>query len=160
MKWTIHELVKKAKNNNDLDFTLDLNRYITETQEDLARIAPTHVTGTFHYDESAEIFDFDFKIQTTLTMLCALTLKEVEVKLNFASQMSFSTEFVDDDTHVIEGITIEIDQYIFSEILVEKPMKVYSKHALEEYQEDIYKMEDEELMENSPFAKIKKVEEE
>ncbi len=156
MKWTIHELVKKAKSENLLEFTLDLNRFISDDQEDLVGIFPTKVSGHYEYDEPNETFYFELNIKTTLTMLCALTLKEVEVKLDFVSQISFSSSFVDDDTHIIDGITIDIDQYIYSEILIEKPMKVYSRHAKEEYKEDIVSMDEEEITSQSPFAKIKK----
>ncbi len=160
MKWTIHELIKKAKTDNDLDFTLDLTRFLPEDLEDLVGIDETRVTGFYEYYEPEEVFDFQLNIKTTLKMLCALTLKEVEVNLDFTSKLSFSMEYIDDDTHVIDGITIDIDQYVFSEILVEKPMKVYSSHALEEYHEDIHDVDEEELLENSPFAKIKNMEEE
>ncbi len=156
MKWTIHELIKNAKSNNNLEFTLDLNRFITEDQEDLVSISETKVSGFYVYDELNEIFDFELRIETILTMLCALTLEEVKVSLDFASQMSFSSDYIDDDIHVIDSFTLDIDQYIFSEILIEKPMKVYSKNALEDYQEEIYEMNEKELLENSPFAKIKK----
>jgi len=156
LKWTIHELIKNAKSNNNLEFTLDLNRFITEDQEDLVSISETKVSGFYVYDELNEIFDFELRIETILTMLCALTLEEVKVSLDFASQMSFSSDYIDDDIHVIDSFTLDIDQYIFSEILIEKPMKVYSKNALEDYQEEIYEMNEKELLENSPFAKIKK----
>ena len=78
---------------------------------------------------------FDFNITTSISMLCSLTLEEVNVDLDFETQLNFSVEYIDDDTHVLEGITIDIDQYIFSEILIEKPMKVYSPNALDEYEE-------------------------
>lgn len=156
MKWTTHELVKLAKSDNLLDFTLDLNRFVTEEQEDLVGLSKTRVTGDFVYDDVNEIFDFNLRIQTTLTMLCALTLKEVKVPLDFTSSLSFSTAYVDDDTHVIDGITIDIDQYIYAEILIEKPMKVYSPHAREEYQEVIETLDEDEKLKDSPFAKLKK----
>ena len=154
LKWTIHELVKKAKTDNSLDFTLDLNRFLTEDLEDLVELSETKVNGYYEYDETNEIFDFHLDIETTLTMLCALTLREVFVPLDFTSKISFASEFVDDDTHLIDGITLDIDQYVFSEILIEKPMKVYSPHALEEYKEDIQTMDEEEKLADSPFAKI------
>ncbi len=160
MKWTIHELMKRAKSDNSLDFTLDLKEFITEELEDLVDISETKITGDYMYDDVEEIFDFYLHINTQLIMLCALTLREVPVDLNFNTHLSFSKEYVDDDTHVIEGITIDINEYIFSEILVEKPMKIYSKDALKEYHEDIHKLDEEELMANSPFANLIKDEEE
>lgn len=156
MKWTIQELIKKSKSDTDLLFELNLNHYITEEIEDLVDISTTYVDGYYEYLHNEELFVFDLNIKTQLTMLCALTLEEVLVDLEFNSQLNFSTDPVDDDTHLIDGITIEIDQYIFSEILVEKPMKVYAPGAKEQYHEDIYELDEEELVSSSPFAKIKK----
>ena len=155
LKWTIHELIKNAKTNKELDFSLELGQYITQEQEDLVDISVATVTGFYEYFKDENLFVFDFIITTSLTMLCALTLEEVMVDIDFETQLNFSTKYIDDDTHVIEGITIEIDQYIFSEILIEKPMKVYTPNALEEYKEDVFKASEEELVSSSPFAKIK-----
>ena len=155
MKWTIHELIKRSKTNTDLEFSLDLNGFITEKNEDLDSISITEVKGYFDAIKEKDLFVFDLNIKTQLTMLCSLTLKEVLVDIEFNTQLNFSTNPVDDDTHLIDGITIDIDQYIFSEILVEKPMKVYDPEALANYKEDIHEMDEEELMSSSPFAKIK-----
>jgi uncharacterized metal-binding protein YceD (DUF177 family) len=156
LKWTIHELIKKAKNEEILHFSLDLNHYINEKHEDLERIEETKVLGKYTYFEDRELFIFELNIKSKLIMLCSLTLKEVEVNLDFDTEINFSTEYVDDDTHIIEGITIELDQYVFSEILIEKPMKVYAKNALNEYHEDIFEATEEEVISTSPFAKLKK----
>ena len=155
LKWTIHELIKKAKNDNTLDFSLDLNKYITEKEEDLVSIKKAKIIGYYDYFEDDELIVFYLNIKSELTMLCSLTLQEVSVALDFNTEINFSTNYIDDDTHVLEGITIDIDQYVFSEILVEKPMKVYAKGALEAYKEDIFKASEEELINNSPFAKFK-----
>ena len=155
MKWTIHELIKRSKTNTDLEFTLDLNGYITEEIEDLEKISITEVEGFYDVIKEENLFIFDLNIKTQLTMLCSLSLKEVTVDLDFNAVINFSTTPVDDDTHKIEGITVDIDQYIFSEILIEKPMKAYDPEALANYKEDIHEMDEEELTSSSPFAKIK-----
>ena len=156
MKWTIHELIKKVKNQNDLFFLLDLNRFITKKEEDLVKIGETEVSGYYNYYKDDNLIVFDLNIKTIITMLCSLTLNEVNVNLDFNAVFNFSTEYIDDATLLIEGITIDIDQYIFSEILIEKPMKVYAPEALDTYKEDIFVATEEELITNSPFAKLKK----
>ena len=156
MKWTIHELIKSSKTDTDLDYSLDLNHFITDEIDDLVRMSETKVTGFYDYYEDEELFVFDLMVNTKLIMLCALTLEEVEVEINFNAQLNYSTDPIDDDTHLIKGITVELDQYIFSEILVEKPMKVYAQKALENYHEDIYEIPEDELVTSSPFAEIKK----
>lgn len=155
MKWTIHELIKGSKTDSDFEFSLDLNGYITEVIEDLDRISITEVEGFYEHIKEEELFVFDLNIKTQLTMLCSLTLEEVLVDLDFNTQINFSTNPVDDDTHLIKGITIDIDQYVFSEILIEKPMKIYAPNALKNYHEDIHEMDEQELTSSSPFAKIK-----
>ncbi len=156
LKWTIHELIKKATNDNEINESLDLRKYLRDDFIDLVDILETSVTGNFTYHEIDELFAFNLKIQTTLIMLCSITLKEIPVNLEFYSQLNFSIEFIDDDTHVIEGITIDLEPYIFSEILVEKPMKIVSRDAYDKYHEELEELSEEELIENSPFARLKK----
>lgn len=156
MKWTIQELIKNSKTNTDLSFDLELRKYITEKHEDFVDISTTHVEGFYGYYENEGLFIFNLNIKTVLTMLCSLTLEEIPVDLEFNSQLNFSKKPLDDNTHLIEGITIDIDQCIFSEILIEKPMNVYASKARENYHEDIHEMDEEELISNSPFAKLNK----
>lgn len=155
MKWTIHELIKKARIENQFNITLDLSKYITEDFDDFVAISDTYVMGEFEVLRDHTLFVFNMHVQTELTMLCSLTLQEVPVKLEFDTEIRFSTEYIDDDTHELDGITIELDPYVFSEIIIEKPMKVISPDAYEEYHEDKFEMPEEDLVENSPFAKIK-----
>lgn len=156
LKWTIQELIKNSKTNTDLNFDLDLKKYITKKHEDLVDISITQVEGFYDYYESEALFVFDLNIKTELTMLCSLTLEEILVKLEFNSQLNFSKKPLDDNTHLIEGITIDIDQCIFSEIMIEKPMNVYAPKARQNYHEDVHEMDEEELVSVSPFAKLNK----
>jgi uncharacterized protein len=156
LKWTIHELIKKATNDNYIDAKLDLRKYLREDFIDLVDIFDTSVTGDFTYHEVDEVFTFNLNIKTTLIMLCSITLEEIPVNLDFTSQLNFSVEFIDDDTHVIEGITLDIEPYIFSEIIIEKPMKIISSGAYEKYHEEIEELTEEEIIESSPFARLKK----
>jgi uncharacterized protein len=156
LKWTIHELIKKANNENFIQAKLDLRPYLTKEFEDLIDILETEVSGEYEYFHSEEMFSFNLDIKTTLIMLCSITLREVEVALDFHSQINFSLSFIDDDTHVIEGITIDLEPYIFSEILVEKPMRVISKDAYQDYHDEVTKLTEEEIESSNPFAKLKK----
>jgi len=156
LKWTIHELIKKANNENFIQAKLDLRPYLSKEFEDLIDILETDVSGDYESFQAEEMFSFNLDIKTTLIMLCSITLKEIEVPLNFHSQINFSLSFIDDDTHVIEGITIDLKPYIFSEILVEKPMRVISEDAYNDYHDEITKLTEEEKEVNNPFAKLKK----
>lgn len=156
LKWTIQQLIKKAKNDNFIEEKLDLRNYLSDKQEDLTDILDTEVVGQYHYYHDDDTFVFDLHIKTTLIMICSLTLNEVPVKLDFNSQLKFSVNYIDDDTHVIEGITIDLVPYIFSEILVEKPMKVIAKGAEKSFKEETVELDQIEIDELNPFANLKK----
>ena len=155
MKWTIHELIKRAKNNNFIEEQIDLRPFLCSDFEDLADIVDTEVNGHYHYYDDEELFVFSLNIKTKLIMLCSITLKEVPIDLDFQTQLKFSTSYVDDDTHIIEGITIDLNPYVFSEILIEKQMRVTSPGAEEILDEENTEMTEDELLENNPFAKLK-----
>ncbi|MDD4070174.1 MAG: YceD family protein [Candidatus Izemoplasmatales bacterium] len=156
MKWTIHELIKKATNDNLIDESIDLRKYLKDDFDDFKDILETKVYGSYDYSRIDQVFTFNLNIKTTLVMICSVSLKQVEVKLDFDSQINFSVDYVDDDTHIIEGITIDLDSYIFSEILVEKPMRVVSPDANVDFTAEKEKFTEEEIIENNPFSKLKK----
>jgi len=58
--------------------------------------------------------------------------------------------------HQIEGNSIDLDPYVFAEILLEMPMKVVSPHAYDHYEETVVTLDEEEKKESNPFAKLKK----
>ena len=155
LKWTIQELIKKAKNDNLIEERIDLRNLLRPEFEDLVDVLETDVDGEYYYYQNDNLFVFDLHIKTTLIMLCSITLEEVSVDLDFDSQLNFSVNYIDDDTHVIEGITIDLKPYIFSEILIEKPMKVIAKGAYKKYNDESIELTNEEKEENNPFAKLK-----
>lgn len=155
MKWTIHELRKHHRTNNSFEYVLDCNRYLGEDDDDLVDISPVNIQGTFFWIEQENKYLFDLKIKCVCTMLCAITLDEVEVPLSFSTTLEFANEIINDFTILIEGVTIDLDPYVWAEILVEKPMKVVSKNAYDHYLEDIVVLDQEELSEDNPFAKLK-----
>jgi uncharacterized metal-binding protein YceD (DUF177 family) len=155
LKWTIHELMKKVHSNNEIDDTFDLRSYLTEDFNDVVDILPTSVSGYFEYIKEEDVFAFYLHIKTTLKMLCSITLKEVLVPLDFHSDIYFSETNEDDDIHLLDSITIDLKPFIFSEIITEKPMKVISQNACENYEEEIEELDEEEIVENSPFAELK-----
>jgi uncharacterized metal-binding protein YceD (DUF177 family) len=156
LKWTIHELIKKATNENSIEEKLDLRSFLREEFEDLVDILETNVVGYYRYYQNDQMFVFHLHIKTTLIMLCSITLEKIPVELDFNSQLNFSVNYIDDDTHLIEGITLDLKPYVFAEILVEKPMRVISEGAYKKYHEEKLKLTEKELEENNPFAKLKK----
>lgn len=128
MKWTTHELIKQYNQDNTIDVTLDLSPFIEGT--DILAISPVHVTGEFEIYDNQE-FVFYLTIKATLTLPCAITLKEVEYPIDLDVEEAFVSE-PDDDSNRIEGITVDLLPIIWSNILLEKPMRVVSENAYDE----------------------------
>jgi len=154
MKWTIQELRKLSKTLNNFHNYCDCKKYLSEDDPDIHDISDVEVAGNFQVLGSEGLYIFNVEISCVLTMPCAITLEEVKVPLHFETSLEFSQTFIDDNTHVFEGITINLDPYIWAEILVEKPMRVVSQNAYESYSEDIVELEEDETSTN-PFAGLK-----
>lgn len=152
MKWTIQELRKLSRNLHHIEGVIHVKSFITP-EDDILDIKDVQLKGEFHLIERDNIYVFDLDVQTTLTMSCAVSLKEVEVPLHFQTSLEFAESFVDDNTHIIEGITIDLDPVIYSEILIEKPMRVVHPDAYLDYHEEIETLDEDET--NNPFAALK-----
>jgi len=152
MKWTIQELKKLSRTSNTFSYDIDFRSNLDPEDIDILDIENTHVDGRFTMvnDDSAV---FEVRVSTTLVMPCARTLQEVLVPLTFDTTMTFSKQTQDDFSYPIDGITIDLDPYVFSEILVEKPLTVISEDADEYLPDELPETEEDT---ESPFAKLLK----
>ncbi|MEC9484952.1 MAG: YceD family protein [Candidatus Izemoplasma sp.] len=151
MKWTIAELMKQYNIDNTIDETIDLTDYIAGT--DILDISDVHVTGDFEIYDGEE-FNFLLEIDCTLTLQCAITLKEIEYPMHFEVEEVLTT-YEDDETRKINGITIDLLPIIWSNIYLEKPMRVVSDNAYDEvdFENDEIPSSDETI--NKAFASLK-----
>ncbi|MDD3126607.1 MAG: YceD family protein [Candidatus Izemoplasmatales bacterium] len=156
MKWSTGELRKLAHIDNQFKYTADLKTYINDDCIDLVDISQVSISGSFQIIEDLDQFVFNVEVECTLTMLCAITLVEVEVPLHFTTDLVFGHELADDNMYEITGSTIDLDPFIFANILIEMPMKVVSEHAYDDYSEPNIVFEATSEQTNSPFAKLKK----
>ncbi len=154
MKYTVSELRKHCHTDNRIAYMFDGNEYLSDDYPDVVKTSAVVVNGTFMVDEHADRFTFDLEIACELTMLCALSLKEVIVPLSFRTTLAFADVAADDSILLIDGVTIDLDPYIWAEILVEKPMKVESKDARKHYREEIVTLDESEKLADNPFAKL------
>lgn len=154
MKWTIQELRKLSRTQNNFHSTCDCKKYINEDEMDILDVSLVDVLGKFQVMERQELYVFELEITCELTMPCAITLEEVLVPLHFHTTLEFAKAFIDDNTHIIEGMTIDLEPYIWAEILVEKPMKVLSEHAYDSYVEELVHLDEDEIN-PSPFKTLK-----
>jgi len=150
MKWTIQELTKLQNINNEFEGFVDLASYIEKT--DIIKISPVEINGSFEiYDNS--LYEFYFDIRCTLTLACAITLVEVPYEIDISVEEIFSSD-INDDYNNIDGITIDLLPIIWSNIILEKPMRVLSKDAYLNHQEETVDLEVEEDI-NQVFANLK-----
>ncbi|MCF7926823.1 MAG: YceD family protein [Candidatus Izimaplasma sp.] len=149
MKWTIQQLVRLEHIDNKIDETLDFSEQALGT--DIEKITPVHVTGRFETFDSEE-FIFYLTIDCTLTLLCARTLKPVKYPIHLEVEEAFTT-YKHEETHLIDGITIDLLPKIWSNILLEKPMRVISEEAPDEMDYDNTYFEPEEDI-NPAFAEL------
>lgn len=150
MKWTIHELTKLQNINNEFSGIIDLSSYNKET--DIIKISPVEINGSFEiYDN--ELYEFYFDIKCTLTMTCAITLVEVPYLIDITCEEVFTADS-EDDYNTIEGITIDLLPIIWSNIILEKPMRVLSKDAQNNQESESVDLEVDESI-NQAFANLK-----
>lgn len=149
MKWTIHELIKNHTTNNKFEFVLDFSDKIENT--DILAISKVDVYGDYDVYDSSE-FIFNINIKCALTLQCAITLKEVPFKIDIEVEEVFSLER-DENSNTIEGITIDLLPIIWSNIILEMPMRVVSEDAYENFELDNTEFEEDEI--ENAFSNLK-----
>jgi len=159
MKWTIQELRKLRNTGNRFAYTADFDRFLSEDQIDIVAISPVVITGSFAVLKDPDEFVFEVTVQCILTMPCAITLADVEVPIDFMTELTFAEVPIDANVHQIEGITIDLDSYLWGEILIEKPMRVVAPGAYVGFAEEQVTFDEDDRPESAnPFAKLKKPE--
>lgn len=153
MKWTLHELKRRAHADPTFDYVADFTSFLSGSGGDITAIAPVHVHGSYRMEQQDSEVWFDATVETTITMPCAITLEDVDVPLLFQTDLHFAKTQVDDSVYPIDGITIDFDSVIWSEILIEKPMKVVKPGAVLPQTEAIPDADEPET--KHPFANLK-----
>ncbi len=150
MKWTLAQLKKQEYQDNSFaSEDLDLKGYMP-TDEDIIDVENVFVEGTFEIEED-EFYHFDIHIRALLTVACSRSLKPVELPLDFTVRETFS-EDTDDENRQIDGLTIDLSPVIWSNIYLEKPMRVIHPDA-EDMSFDEERAEEEKI--NPQFEKLK-----
>jgi uncharacterized protein len=149
MKWTIHELIKKQATSNKFKAIIDFNEDIKDT--DILAITPVEVNGDYEVFDSSE-FVFYIDIKCTLTLECAITLKEVPYEIDLQVEEVFSID-EDEESNTIEGITIDLLPIIWSNIILEMPMRVVSENAYDNFELDNAEFDDDEI--ENAFSNLK-----
>lgn len=149
MKWTIHELIKKQATNNTFKAIIDFSEDIKDT--DILAITPVEVSGDYEVFDNSE-FVFYIDIKCTLTLQCAITLKEVPFEIDLQVEEVFSLD-EDEESNTIEGITIDLLPIIWSNIILEMPMRVVSENAYDNFELNNTEFDDDEI--ENAFSNLK-----
>ena len=150
MKWTIQELIRQYNMDNTFIGEIDFSDYLENT--DIEKISKVSVEGDFEiYSDNTE-FVFYMDIDCVITLPCAISLEPVDVTLSFGVEETFST-VKNDDFNYIDGITIDLLPIIWSNIILEKPMRVISENATNNFEKDNVEFETDNI--NPAFSKLK-----
>lgn len=125
MKWSSEQLLKMAHQGLTFSETVDYSSLLTG-KDDILAISPAKIEGEYTFEDPDYIFDLT--ISVTLTMACSKTLKPVEVPLHFEVTEAFS-HFPGDDRRLIEQNTVDLYPIVWSNIYLEKPLKVVHPDA-------------------------------
>ncbi|MFP4078138.1 MAG: YceD family protein [Candidatus Izemoplasmataceae bacterium] len=120
IKWTVGQLKKKVHQNPYFSETVNLEGFIRE-DSDIIDVTPTRVEGSV--DIVDEFYYFDIHIKTTLKVACARSLKPVNLVMDFNVLETF-TDNEEDEYRQIDGMTIDLLPVIWSNVYLEKPMRV------------------------------------
>ena len=150
MKWAIPQLRKLAKPFTfEYDYDL-LNELVVKG--DIKDVKKCHVSGVC-YEVSYDEYLFDLNIDLELVMVCSVSLLDVFVPLTFDTKVRYSYSIDDSsDDYLITKDTINLDEAVLSEIVLNIPLKVVKEGYENEF------MEEEEILEeeiNPSFKALK-----
>ena len=122
MKWAIPQLRKLAKPFT-FEYDYDLKNALVN-KEDVLDVKKCHIQGEC-FEVSYDEYLFNLDIDLELVMVCSVSLLEVLVPLKFNTEVRFSYSTDDSsDDYLITKDTINLDDAILSEIVLNIPLKV------------------------------------
>ena len=134
MKWAIPQLRKLAKPFS-FEYDFDLFNEL-QVKNDIKTVNKCHVNGVC-YEVSYDEYLFNLSIDIELVMVCSVSLLDVVVPLQFDTKIRF-TNSIDDssDDYLITKDTINLDEALLSEIVLNLPLKVVKEGYENEFMEE------------------------
>ena len=149
MKWAIPQLRKLAKPFS-FEYDFDLFNEL-QVKNDIKEVKKCHVQGVC-YEVSYDEYLFNLSIDIELVMVCSVSLLDVIVPLEIDTQVRYSYSIDDSsDDYLITKDTINLDEALLSEIVLNLPLKVVKEGYENEFME-----EEEEVEEINPTLKALK----
>lgn len=128
MKWSLQQLQKYSSKPLSFDDVIDFQHYAKDVS-DIIEIKPVHVTGEITVIKYGT-YKIRYNVDALLILECALTLEPVEYHFEKEYVEVFSTEPTEED-FLIEKNTIDLDNAVWSNIIIDKPLVVTRDDAYE-----------------------------
>lgn len=128
MKWSIQQLQKFSSKPLSFDDHIDFQD-LAKDVSDIIEIKPVHVFGEISVVKYGT-FKISYTVDALLILQCALTLEPVEYHFEKEYVEIFSTEATEEE-FPIEKNTIDLDNAVWSNIIIDKPLVVTRDDAYE-----------------------------
>ena len=128
MKWSLQQLKKINRFPYAFSTTFDLSALV-EVREDVYGVNPVNVSGNITRIDD-ETYQFDFNIDCVLSMACSLTLDPVDYHMNEDFSEVYSTKD-NEDWYKIEKNTIDLFEMVWSNVIMNLPIRVVREDAYE-----------------------------
>ena len=133
MKWSLQQLRKINNFPYAFEATINFNESIYQdilkSRDDIYKLNDVNVKGNLvRIDE--ETYEVNYLVTTTVVMACSLTLEDVIYEVNESFQEIYSTK-ANDDWFLIEKNTIDLDEMVWSNLIMSLPIRIVRSDAYE-----------------------------
>ncbi len=136
MKWSLQQLQKLYKFPHIVNAEYDFKDYLEQiknsgVESDILDCYKCSATISINQIDM-NTYQFDYKIIADLSIACALTLEPVDYKIDINVSETYSTiDSDDEEIFPIEGNTIDTKMIIWSNIVLNIPIRVVREDAYE-----------------------------
>ena len=131
MKYAISQIRKFVKPYH-FEYDIDFAK-LESIRQDVIRFNTCNVKGTLE-EPRQEHYVVTLQIVADLVMECAVSLEEVPYHLEFTQKVIFGYE--EDDDYLIQGETLDIDQAVRTEIILNLPFRVIKEGYEDLFEKD------------------------
>lgn len=132
MKWSIHQLHQLQTKGLAIEETVDVSD-LKQIDKLIRDISPIHVEG--RADISATKFTFHLTIEGTMVLPCSRTLVDVSYPFTIQTTETFFLNDYDvtpdEDTHLVQGDTIDLLPIVKELVLLEIPLQVFAEENVQ-----------------------------
>ncbi|MCR5741310.1 MAG: DUF177 domain-containing protein [Gammaproteobacteria bacterium] len=149
MEYKIAELKNNLHKDNKISGQINYNHKV---KDDIEAVSPVEVEGTYSYDKIRDGYDFNLMVRGDITILSAISLKPIKLLIDFNTNLFYTFKVTDDDSFLIDGVNINLDEEIWGEIILHLPSRVMEEGEEFDESDNII------IEEENPFKKLLKEE--